>query len=132
MRRASAYVEGCVLFSMCCHPGVCQHVFCDHFCLTSFVLFSSCCHPGVCQYVSRDHSCLTSFVLFSRCCHPEVSQHVYMSPMTIPVLHPSSCLTRFNKIAIQGTPQMAVDNEAICLSRVCSYYPKCNFPLFYV
>ena len=41
-------------------------------------------------------------------------------------------LTRFNKIAIQGTPQMAVDKEAICLSRVYSYYPKCNFPLFYV
>ena len=38
----------------------------------------------------------------------------------------------FNKIAIQGTPQMAVDKEAICLSRVYSYYPKCNFPLFYV
>ena len=32
-------------------------------------------------------------------------------------------LTRFNKIAIQGTPQMAVDKEAIiCLSRVYSYY----------
>ena len=29
-------------------------------------------------------------------------------------------LTRFNKIAIQGTPQMAVDKEAICLSRVYS------------
>ena len=47
-------------------------------------------------------------------------------------------LTRFNKIAIQGTPQMAIDKEAIiCLSRVYSYYfkcnfPKCNFPLFYV
>ena len=39
---------------------------------------------------------------------------------------------RFNKSAIQGTPQMAVDKEAICLSRVYSYYPKCNFPLFYV
>ena len=37
-----------------------------------------------------------------------------------------------DKIAIQGTPQMAVDKEAICLSRVYSYYPKCNFPLFYV
>ena len=43
-----------------------------------------------------------------------------------------SNLTRFNKIAIHGTPQMAVDKEAICLSRVYSYYPKCNFPLFYV
>ena len=42
-------------------------------------------------------------------------------------------LTRFNKIAIHGTPQMAVDKEAIiCLSRVSSYYFKCNFPLFYV
>ena len=41
--------------------------------------------------------------------------------------------TRFNKIAIQLTPQMAVDKEAlICLSRVYSYYFKCNFPLFYV
>ena len=41
-------------------------------------------------------------------------------------------LTRFNKIAIQGAPQMAVDKEAISLSRVYSYYPKCNLPLFYV
>ena len=30
----------------------------------------------------------------------------------------SEVLTRFNKIAIQGTPQMAVDKEAISLSRV--------------
>ena len=42
-------------------------------------------------------------------------------------------LTRFNKIAIQGTPQIAVDKEAIiCLSRVYSYYSKGNQPLFYV
>ena len=49
---------------------------------------------------------------------------------------PRACpafVTRFNKIAIQGTPQMAVDKEAIiCLSRVYSYYFKCNFPLFYL
>ena len=46
---------------------------------------------------------------------------------------PGIDLTRFNKIAIHGTPQMAVDKEAIiCLSRVYSYYCKCNFPLFYV
>ena len=49
-----------------------------------------------------------------------------------------ACGYVFNKIAIQGTPQMAVDKEAIiCLSIVYSYYfkcnfPKCNFPLFYV
>ena len=41
-------------------------------------------------------------------------------------------LTTFNKIAIQGTPQMAVDKEAICLSRVYSNYYKCNLLLFYV
>ena len=41
-------------------------------------------------------------------------------------------LTRFNKIAIQGAPQMAVDKEAISLYRVYSYYSKCNLPLFYV
>ena len=31
---------------------------------------------------------------------------------------------RFNKIAIQGTPQMAVEKEAISLSRVYSYDSK--------
>ena len=36
------------------------------------------------------------------------------------------------RMLLEGTPQMAVDKEAICLSRVYSYYPKCNFPLFYV
>ena len=28
-------------------------------------------------------------------------------------------VTRFNKIAIQGTPEIAVDKEGISLSRVC-------------
>ena len=37
-------------------------------------------------------------------------------------------LTRLNKIAIQGTPQMAVDKEAISLSRVYSYDSKCTSP----
>ena len=40
--------------------------------------------------------------------------------------------TRFNKIATQGTPQMAVDKEANSLSRVYSYYSKFNLRLFYV
>ena len=35
-------------------------------------------------------------------------------------------LTRFNNIAIQGTPQMAADKEATSLSRVHSYYSTCN------
>ena len=39
-------------------------------------------------------------------------------------------LTRFNKIAIQGTHQMAVDKEAISLSKVYSYSnSKCTLPL---
>ena len=41
-------------------------------------------------------------------------------------------LTRFNKIATQGAPQMAVDKEANSLSRVYSYYSKFNLRLFYV
>ena len=41
-------------------------------------------------------------------------------------------LTRFNKIATQGAPQMAVDKEANSLSRVYSYYSKFNLLLFYV
>ena len=39
-------------------------------------------------------------------------------------------LTRYNKFA--KSPQMAVDKEAISLSRVYSYYSKCNLSLFYV
>ena len=45
---------------------------------------------------------------------------------------PDSDLTRFNKIATQGAPQMAVDKEANSLSRVYSYYSKFNLCLFYV
>ena len=41
-------------------------------------------------------------------------------------------LTRCNKIATQGAPQMAVDKEANSLSRVYSYYSKFNLCLFYV
>ena len=44
----------------------------------------------------------------------------------------SDHLTRFNKIATQGAPQMAVDKEANSLSRVYSYYSKFNLRLFYV
>ena len=43
-----------------------------------------------------------------------------------------SDLTIFNKIAIHGTPRMAVDKEAVSLSRVYSYYSKCDIPLFHV
>ena len=42
------------------------------------------------------------------------------------------CIPRFNKIATQGAPQMAVDKEANSLSRVYSYYSKFNPCLFYV
>ena len=52
--------------------------------------------------------------------------------VTQPMAHIDFFKQDFNKIAIQGTPQMAVDKEAICLSRVYSYYPKYNFPLLYV
>ena len=41
-------------------------------------------------------------------------------------------LTRFNKIATQGAPQMAVDKEANSLSRVYSYYSKFILCLFYM
>ena len=45
---------------------------------------------------------------------------------------PTLDLTRYNKIATHGAPQMAVDKEANSLSRVCSYYSKFNLCLFYV
>ena len=44
----------------------------------------------------------------------------------------TSDLTRFNKIATQGAPQMAVDKEANSLSRVYSYYSKFYLRLLYV
>ena len=45
---------------------------------------------------------------------------------------PQKYLTRFNKIATQGAPQMALDKEVNSLSRVYSYYSKFNLCLFYV
>ena len=44
-----------------------------------------------------------------------VTEKVVISPFC-------SDLTRFNKISTQATPHMAVDKEAISLSRVYSYY----------
>ena len=82
--------------------------------------------------------------LFIKCCplrencmkQNEIPKKPWLSRGLVNACHKKNYLytplTRFNKIAIQGTPQMAVDKEAICLSRVYSYYPKCNFPLFYV
>ena len=63
-----------------------------------------------------------------RCAHKRIVNRndVYIERIDMHVL------TRLNNIAIQGTPQMAVDKEAICVPRVYSYYFKCNFPLFYV
>ena len=55
----------------------------------------------------------------------------YMSP-SLAGLFNLKDLTRFNKIATQGAPQMAVDKEANSLSRVYSYYSKFNLRLFYV
>ena len=45
-----------------------------------------------------------------------------------PVSPTSTCLTRFNKIAIQGTPQMTADKEGISVSSMYSYHSKCNRP----
>ena len=51
--------------------------------------------------------------------------------LRVPVIQ-YALLTRFNKIATQGAPQMAVDKEANSLSRVYSYYSTFNLRLFYV
>ena len=58
--------------------------------------------------------------------------HVSVNGSCIYGTHVSEDLTRFNKIATQGAPQMAVDKEANSLSRVYSYYSKFNLRLFYV
>ena len=99
--------------------------------------------PIQAQHTNRDRGKLASFVVYldSASSYEELLQ-VKLSTLHLGVLRILAIklnksvkivfLTRFNKIAIQGTPQMAVDKEAICLSRVYSYYPKCNFPLFYV
>ena len=55
-----------------------------------------------------------------------------VTPVTRHIFAPSLYLTRFNKIATQGAPQMAVDKEDNSLSRVYSYYSKFNLRLFYV
>ena len=58
---------------------------------------------------------------------------IVVSPTLMPSLYVyHRLLTIFNQIAIKGTPQMAIDKEAICLSKVYSCYYKCNLPLIYV
>ena len=57
--------------------------------------------------------------------------YVFDGGLSFSILH-AAYLTRFNKIATQGAPQMAVDKEANSLSRVYSYYSKFNLRLFYV
>ena len=57
---------------------------------------------------------------------------LYTKPLADVIRHHQlDYLTRFNKIANQGAPQMAVDKEANSLSRVYSYYSKFNLCLFY-
>ena len=52
--------------------------------------------------------------------YSDVQQH-YLSPDDI---------TRFNKIAIQGTPQMAVEKDAIAYRQSTHYSnSKCTLPL---
>ena len=55
--------------------------------------------------------------------------------LLIHVFRPGNVITRFNKIAIQGTHQMAVDKEARAyresthtILRVTCPYSKCNEP----
>ena len=45
------------------------------------------------------------------------------------LIHHQPSSTRFNKIAIQATAQMAADKEAVGLSRVHMYESKCMLPL---
>ena len=73
-------------------------------------------------------------VMFAMLCPGIISIRISRRSRTSTFLFQTNaiCLTRFNKIAIQGAPQMAVDKEAISLSRVYSYYSKCYLPLFYV
>ena len=55
---------------------------------------------------------------------PQIRRTIFRCVFCLDLRYPD-LLSQFNKIAIQGTPQMAVDKEAIiCLSRVYSYYFK--------
>ena len=65
----------------------------------------------------------------------KVVHHIINGPLCV-CLATEACLTRFNKIAIQGTPEMAVDKEArayresthiVILSIPC-LYTKCYLP----
>ncbi len=60
------------------------------------------------------------------------AQHSIFAHLNLQTMMQVTLITRFNKIATQGAPQMAVDKEANSLSRVYSYYSKFNLRLFYV
>ena len=74
-----------------------------------------------------------------KCCLNVVSHSLWAQNVTCDKVTASRVFcslllaSRFNKIATQGAPQMAVDKEANSLSRVYSYYSKFNYRcLFYV
>ena len=69
----------------------------------------SACKGSVCQIIGKNNFVKTVL------CANDLSGHVTIDDNIDEYL---ASLTRFNKIAIQGTPQMAVDKEAISLSRV--------------
>ena len=81
-------------------------------------------------------TCLSNIFIFDNADRAQHRVSALSDNRAVDLIHVERQTTRFNKIfnkiAIQGAPQMAVDKEAISLSRVYSYYPKCNLPLFYV
>ena len=88
----------------------------------------------LCSLVSSAVTVLAYMTEMAHATGPALYGHRAPGVYNILFLHNWSVgtLTRFNKIAIQGSPQMAVDKKDNSLSRVYSYYPKCNLPLFYV
>ena len=72
-------------------------------------------------YVVGRPVCFDNYEIFVRACYLNSLIFPWIEFEVILKNYISVCiifLTRFNKIAIQGTPQMAVDKEAISLSRV--------------
>ena len=94
----------------------------DCMCVRMYVCICVCMHAFMCVKISKPtqkviylHNYVATIVVVS---FVKTVVHRLARRRKVCSVERAGSLTRFNKIAIQGTPQMAVDKEAISFSRV--------------
>ena len=101
----------CVL-SVCACVWLCLHSWMHNYIVVIqlFPYMGSARHVFLFKIHTHAHTCGTDTV------NNNYGRYVFYTSLSIPQFRLNYNLTRFNKIATQGAPQMAVDKEANSLS----------------